>query len=606
MTEQEEKRSVFPDARMLSEGFFTTPQGNLVNTTYVDLSGTLPLDGLTLVKATEPRFDLSTTESIRLSRPGVFRNTGEVLVKDEQEGQARHETRETVEGGKGKSTQVDRRVKALNAAMRLGDTRMSVNTTATAESTKGAAEWMTFGTDWLIYCTSIEPVAGEEQAWRRTFPESYTSVSRIYRPTQFAQALGVGICEHIGATGKACPLRGTLHGFRTLEMHRTPQLVVHGPVLYVDDPYHCIVEAEAGWARLCSMIFVKSLVYAAQREYRFAMLSIRPEVGQVCDLPVSGMLRDCLEPAKSPGEAANGAVKLSNDESEGSEESKTFQGYTYRRRKVTRESSSSGGDEPGEKQTKEEIVEETVTSPEEVPDPFPSDEQPDVIIVHQVGGQFRLVHNAYRDEETHHWRIETTREDPVIKDSSSHSFADVLEVPPDVRLESRPGVPVHPGFFLELCLDPSVPRAPSKYEGLERYTWVEFEHALACGQALDRAVEMVPDTLREMAAASAWYASLFIRDVVSLFGPVVRTVCVIRECVVVVELERAPLSGAVAWATFSGAGTFTLYIHHGDVEELTFAGQTRRAGPIMESTFVKKLEEHGWGSKRGRPLRPRR
>ncbi len=293
MAEQDDQ-SAFPDAQILSEGFFKTQQGSLVHTNYVDLSGTLPLDGLCLAKATEPQFELPTTESIRLSRPSVFRSTGEVLVKDGQEGRAQYEIRDTVETGTKESRQVERRVRALNTGLRLSRTKMSLNAATKRENTKTAAEWVTFGKEWLIYCTSISPRADQEEAWRRTFPASYTSVSRIYRPTQFAQALGIGVCEHIGATGKAERLRGTFHGFKTIESHLTPQLVVHGPVLYVEDPYHRIVEAEAGWARLCSMIFVKSLAYAAQREYRFAMLSIRPEVGQVFDLPVSGMLRDCL------------------------------------------------------------------------------------------------------------------------------------------------------------------------------------------------------------------------------------------------------------------------------------------------------------------------
>ncbi len=246
-----------------------------------------------------------------------------------------------------------------------------------------------------------------------------------------------------------------------------------------------------------------------------------------------------------------------------------------------------------------------MTSPEEVPDPFPSQEQPDVIMVHQVGGHLRLVHHAYRDEETHHWRVETLRANPaIIEDSNSHSLAEALEVPKDVRLESQGEEPVHPRFVLELCLDPSVPRPPSRYEGLERCNRAEIEHALACKQALRLAVEQVPDALREMAAASTWYAFLFILDLVSLFGQVVKRVCVIRECVAVVELERAPLSGATAWATFSGAGTYTLHVRHGDVEELRFAGQTRRAGPIMESTYINALQEHGWSPKRGHSTQP--
>ena len=600
---EQENQSSFPDARMLSEGFFTTAQGCLVNTTYVDLSGTLSLDGLGLAKATEPQFELSTTKSIRLSRPSVFRSTGEVLVRDEQEGLARRDSRQTVARVETNSPQTERRVAALNASLRLGDAKVSVNSTEKSEDWKSRSEWMTFGNDWLIYCTSILPLEREE-AWRRTFPASYTSVSRIHRPMQFAQALGVGVCEHIGATGKPAPLRGTFHGFRTMESQQTPQLVVHGPVLYVDDPYLCIAETEMGWARICSTIFVKSREYEAQREYRFAMLSIRAEVGDVFDLPMSGMLRDCLEPLKIPTDAVSSAVKMSNDDSEVANPRETFRGYTYRRRKVTRESTGRGSDETGS--TNEVVVEETVTSPDEVPDPFPSDEKPDVILVHQMGGQLRYVHNAYRDEEKFHWRIETFPATPaIIEDPGSLGLPKALDVPPELRLDPREEIPVHPGYILDLCLNPSVPRPPRRYEGLERLSPTDLDHVLACHQALDSAVEQVPDALRERAAASAWYAFLFVVEITSLFGPVVESVCVIEECVAVVELERAPFSGAVAWATFSGAGTYTLHVRERAVEEMTYAGQSQRASPMMQSTYVKALEDHGWGSKRERTSEPR-
>ena len=210
---------------------------------------------------------------------------------------------------------MDRRVRAVNAGPRLCHGKLSVRGTMRAErTTHPATSALTFGKDWLIYCTSLWPETGEEDTWRRTFPENYTSVARIHRPAQFAQALGLGVCEHIGATGKPGPVTGAFKGFKTFEVHRTPQIVAHGPVLYVDDPYRCIDEAEAGWAKICSMIFVKSREYAAQKEYRFAMLAIRPEVGEVFDLPVSGMLRDCLVPAKFPLGEANGPVTMARDE----------------------------------------------------------------------------------------------------------------------------------------------------------------------------------------------------------------------------------------------------------------------------------------------------
>ena len=64
---------------------------------YVDLSGKVERSGLCLVKATEPQYELATASTIRLSRPGVFRDKGEVLIQDEQEGRARTASAETIE-----------------------------------------------------------------------------------------------------------------------------------------------------------------------------------------------------------------------------------------------------------------------------------------------------------------------------------------------------------------------------------------------------------------------------------------------------------------------------------------------------------------------------
>ena len=61
---EQTSRSTFANARMLSEGAFTTPQGDVTQTIYVDLAGQLPPEALSLAKASEPRFDLRTADSV--------------------------------------------------------------------------------------------------------------------------------------------------------------------------------------------------------------------------------------------------------------------------------------------------------------------------------------------------------------------------------------------------------------------------------------------------------------------------------------------------------------------------------------------------------------
>ena len=104
----------------------------------------------------------------------------------------------------------------------------------------------------------MRPSKDEELAWRRTLDPGYTSFTPTYRPTQLAQGLGLGVCEHIGVFGKASPVRGTFEGFGIVGVLRKYQLVLHGPMLYVDSPYQCIDEAKPAWERSSAMIFLNS------------------------------------------------------------------------------------------------------------------------------------------------------------------------------------------------------------------------------------------------------------------------------------------------------------------------------------------------------------
>ena len=379
---------------MRIDGIFVTPQDNLVQTVYVDLLGDLLPRVTCLAKISKPQFDLRTADSVRLSRPSTFQKTGEALIKDDQEGRAHTSTSncEIIESPKEAKALFDKRVRATNAGLRLCHTKLSAQSTVKEERTHTVMSEMTFGEDWLIYCTSLWPEPEKRDAWRDTFPNEYTSISKIYRPTQFAQALGMGVCEHIGATGKKASLKRSFHGFKTFEEHHPLQIVVHGPVLYVNNPYQYIQEARSIWAKICSMIFVKSRDYATQKEYRFAMLSIRPEVGEVFDLPISGMLKDCLLPVKSPLGMDDSPMMMERDEHESGEWHETCLGYTYRRRAIRKSRTGSWKDnEPGSSQAKDEIIEDTITSPKKIQELFLDEvKQPDIIMFERFGRQVRF------------------------------------------------------------------------------------------------------------------------------------------------------------------------------------------------------------------------
>ena len=589
--------------RIATEGAFLTPQGNYVQTMYVDLSGQVEKDGMRLVKATEAQYGLATASTIRLSRPRAFRDKGEVLIQDEQEGRARISSSETVEVPSEEPQLSAERASALNAGLQLSRTKMSLSGSERHTESKSSRQAVTFGADWLIYCMSMRPSENNENAWRRSFPDSYTSFTSVYRPTQFAQGLGLGVCEHIGVRGKAEPARATFGGFRTVEEHRRSQIVVHGPMLYVDSPYQCIEQAEQGWEKLSAMIFLKSRErdYATQMEYRFAMLSIGPEVGEVFDLPMSGMLKDCLFPMKYPeGRPEKTEAEVSKDESPANQERETGRTYTYRRQITRGRRSSRNQEQQNSVDSREEVVEEVVTSPEEVPEPFPSDEEqrPDVIILHQIGTQIRFVHEAYRDEETEHWRVETLRQNPALAEGPPIGTPPTgLVIPPALRYDTVDENPIDPRLVLEFCLNPSQPKPPIPYDGLSRCTPAEITHVVECGQSLRMAVDLLEGEKRAAAAASAWYAHRFILDLVTQFGPIVHSLCIIRDSLAVVQLEPAPLTKAMAWVILSGTGTYLLNIDDGRVEEKVFPGGSSRAGRMGPEVYVELLARYGWRRK---------
>ena len=594
------KPRCFPNARVITEGSFLAPQGALVETLYIDLSGSLQIHNVRLAKLSKPEHCLDTAPCLRLSRPKVFRDTGEVLLQDLQEGKVKSFASQSVDTSSGESASLGRRLDALNVAMKLNHTKMQLSGSVKNTKSSSSSSSITFGNDWLIYCTTINSSKEDEKAWKDAFP-NYKNASTIFRPTQFAQALGNGICEHLGACGKLAPIREILSDFITVEAERNTLFVLHGPTLYVEDPYQYVSEAKEGWEKLCAMIFLKSYEHAPEKEYRFAVLPVPTTIGQVFDLPVSGALKDCLNPLLLPdvplGEISQ-IVEAEGDSTE-SKTSPTTQEYTYRRRVTrTNHSSWSGGPNEGDEGKEEqEVIEEIVTSPNEVPEPFPTEEekQPDVIIFQQYGTKFQFIHEAYRDVETEHWRIETIRQ---TEREGEEGWPNAFSVPREVVYETERLPPLDPGLILEFCLNPSSPRAPLPYEGSADCSRAEIEHVLACGRSLEKAVELIPECDRERAAASAWYAMGFVLDLVRGFGPIVKSVCIVQEAVVAVELCQAAFSGALAWATFSGSGTYTLYIRNGNMQELMLPGRHMRAHPIAPSIYADALHKNGWHRKK--------
>ena len=134
-------------------------------------------------------------------------------------------------------------------------------------------ETATFGKNEWIFCTSIEPTNQEENdKWRKAMPKKYDHKSYIYRPRQFARSLGSMVAEQLGPQGREEEMKHTFDGKRTITKHKT-QLIIHGPVIYEEEPHDVIFREPESFKFIVRSIFIKRLQYEDEREYRFVVLT---------------------------------------------------------------------------------------------------------------------------------------------------------------------------------------------------------------------------------------------------------------------------------------------------------------------------------------------
>ena len=279
------------------EGFALDDAGNLLTTTYIDLRDKDARPAIRgLVKGCKREHALEDGKTLLISKPERFREYGEALIRDEQEGFAREELvtveAETPEEAARRCAAAD-----LNDALELvGSSTKSVHRVEHRRR-RTQTESFSYGKDWWIFCASIRPDDGDWEAWRDTLDEDYDHVSEIGRPAKFAQALARMVTEQIGPCGDEARLTGTSEGDAGARTRHRSQWVIHGPVVYTDRLYETIVGQEDEVRRMAACLFAKPMTHAAQREYRFVVLNGGADEQTVL-LNISGMMRDALAPVE--------------------------------------------------------------------------------------------------------------------------------------------------------------------------------------------------------------------------------------------------------------------------------------------------------------------
>lgn len=259
----------------LFESSFVNDNDHLIQVWHVDLreSGERSPVG-TLIKGCERKHAIEHGAQVRIATQAKFRDSGEGLIRDGFEAfvSRTEEVREIVE-------QPHARWEAQLFLQAVADASEQLQipmqlTNLSMTTTRKTTDSVTYGRHGWIFSTSIEPTdEGQWAKWRRSMPDSYDHVSQIERPREFAGALGSMLAEQVGPRGKEQSIELTLSDNTDINARYPTQMVVHGPVVYVEDPYEVIAHAPEGADSMFRWVFVKGIEYRDQREYRFALWS---------------------------------------------------------------------------------------------------------------------------------------------------------------------------------------------------------------------------------------------------------------------------------------------------------------------------------------------
>ena len=236
----------------VNEGFVLDDAGNMITTTYIDLrpeGERAPI--LALVKGCRREHDLEDGETVLISQPARFREYGEGLIQDLQEGFAIEES-VTVKEERAAEATTRRAVSDINEARELSNSSIRMVERVTYSSKDTESKSLAYGKEWWIFCTSIEPQAEGWESWQATLPKEYDHVSVIGQPAKFAEALARMVTEQIGPQGKDGWLKNNTSGAEGERTKHKLQWVIHGPVIYTDHVYDELTEDNDGIARVSS------------------------------------------------------------------------------------------------------------------------------------------------------------------------------------------------------------------------------------------------------------------------------------------------------------------------------------------------------------------
>ena len=272
----------------MNEGAHMNHAGNLIASIYVDLRESNNRSPITaLIKGCKKQHAIELSKKIHLSKPVVFRNFGECLIDDVAE--SKHTSTQIYKKTTKPEDIENQRLITEERAVALNLLGYNIKPRQNPpQTTQKTTESLTSGKSGWIFCASIAPInQTDKDKWQISMDSRYDHISYIDRPREFARALGSMTAKQVGPQGKETE---STHKFgneiKFYTKHKI-QVIYHGPVIYVDNPYEAVFNAstESEFALLSE--FVKRTKYKNQREYRFLIHSEKEPKELTIDLDVS-------------------------------------------------------------------------------------------------------------------------------------------------------------------------------------------------------------------------------------------------------------------------------------------------------------------------------
>ena len=592
----------------IDEGFVLDDAGNMTGTTYIDLreEGSRPPISA-LVKGCKREHALEDGETILISKPARFREYGENLIRDVQEGLAKEES-VTVIAETAAQVARQRAITDMNEAREILNARIHIVHKETHSSRNTKSKSLAYGKEWWIFCTSIMPKDEECEAWKATLDEEYDHISKIGQPAKFAQALGRMVTEQIGPQGKDGWKTSSIEGIENARTKHRTQWVIHGPVIYTDRLYDELTRDCDERTRLVASIFTKSKEYAAQREYRFAVLTEESDEETVI-LQISGMMRDALRrkeeglvrpappPAKIAGDDQSKSSPQINETRVPISKRTTVTERLTERKERRRETRTPDGQVvSSDIEEWEQTKERTVTQDHE-----PADEN----------SQKELRTN--RDDDG----IEEKPSAPEFvqdswKQDQEHSDEDAVQ---ELALEERGwnggrqddndgSVAIHSGTghayksFEDMLNDPAFPINPMQKTWQESAcSPEEIVRTYGAVETLSMKITRVKMENRQDAASACWHAIQCIRNIYARLGDIVESVWIERERFVVIRLKDSEELNATGRIVIAPSGAYAYCIQLPHKEYSGHGGMEWGTKFFPMGDEVEKFETFGWPGK---------